>query len=49
MLCFNVKVLPDALKFAKENNIKLIQKDIIYHLVEDFNKHAEEIKKRQRA
>lgn len=43
MLCFDVKILPEAFKFGEENDIKMISAKIIYHLFDGFTKHVEEI------
>ena len=44
MLCFDVKILEDALKFAADNHIKIIPAKIIYHLTDEFFKYMEVIK-----
>ena len=44
MLCFDVKLLPDARKFAEDNKIKIIQAKIIYHLFGHFSKHVQAMK-----
>lgn len=44
MLCFDVKILPDAKQFAQNNNIHIIQAKIIYHLFDGFMKRIEDIK-----
>ena len=36
VLCFDNKVLPEAQKFAEENNIKIFVDDVIYHLFDKF-------------
>ena len=36
MLVFDIKVLPDAVKFAEENQIKIFEADIIYNLFDKF-------------
>lgn len=36
LLCFEVKVLPDAAKFADEHGIKIMKAEIIYHLADQF-------------
>lgn len=41
LLAFDVKLLPDAIKFAEEYNIKIITAKIIYHLFDGFGKHVE--------
>lgn len=40
MLCFDVKILLDAAKFAEENNVKIIVAPIIYHLFDGFTKYV---------
>jgi translation initiation factor 5B len=44
MLVFDVKVLHDAQKYAEENGVKVFTADIIYHLMDHFNKYIEEIR-----
>ena len=36
VLCFDNKVIPEAQKFADENNIKIFVDDVIYHLFDKF-------------
>ena len=36
VLCFDNKVIPEAQKFAEENNIKIFVDDVIYHLFDKF-------------
>lgn len=48
MLCFDVKILPEAFKFGEENGIKMITAKIIYHLFDGFTKHVEDIKELRR-
>lgn len=50
VLCFDVRILPDAAKFAEDNGIKIIKADIIYHLSRDFEKYVtgiQEARKRE--
>ena len=44
MLCFDVKILPEAAKYADDNGIKIISAKIIYHLFDEFTKHVDYIK-----
>lgn len=48
MLCFDVKILSDAQKFADDNKIKIITARIIYHLFDEFTKHVAEINDRRK-
>lgn len=48
MLCFDVKILPEAKRFAEDNKIKIIKAPIIYHLFDQFMKHVEVIKNERR-
>ena len=41
ILSFNVKVNPQASDLAKELGVKIISKEIIYHLDVEYKKHAE--------
>ncbi len=43
MLCFDVKLRPEAEKFARQNNIHICCKKIIYHLFDDFIAHEKKI------
>ena len=43
MLCFDVKLRPDARKFAEMNKIRVVEKKIIYHLYDEFNKISNEV------
>ena len=43
MLCFDVKILPDAHAFAELHKIKIIQAKIIYHLFDRFTEHVKAI------
>lgn len=50
VLCFDVRILPDAAKFAEDNGIKIIKADIIYHLSREFEKYVsgiQEARKRE--
>lgn len=44
MLAFDVKVMPDALQFAEENEIKIFTANIIYHLFDSFTEYVEQCK-----
>jgi len=39
MLCFDVRVMPEAQKFAEENEIKVFTAKIIYHLFDQFTEY----------
>lgn len=47
-MVFDIKVLQDAKKYAEENNIKIFEANIIYHLTDFFNKHVSEIRQKRR-
>jgi len=42
MLCFDVKIDPDARKEAQLLNIKIFEANIIYHLFDQFDKYINE-------
>lgn len=42
VLAFNVKILPDAEEEAKTASIPIFRSDIIYHMIEDYLRWAEE-------
>lgn len=42
MLVFDVKVLPDAQKYAEDNGVKIFTANIIYHLFDHFVKFVKE-------
>ena len=48
LLAFDVKLLPDAIKFAEEYNIKIITAKIIYHLFDGFMKHVDYIQEERK-
>ena len=48
MLCFDVKILPEAQKFAEDYKIKMISANIIYHLFDGFTKYVKEVKEKRR-
>ena len=39
---FNVKIHPDARDFLQESNVKVFTSDVIYRLVEDYQKYVKE-------
>lgn len=41
VLSFNVKILPDAQDEARESGVKIISKEVIYHLLGEWKKHVE--------
>ncbi|KAJ2904371.1 Eukaryotic translation initiation factor 5B [Zalerion maritima] len=43
MLCFDVKVDPDAQRYAEENGIKIFTAEIIYHLFDQFTAHMRQM------
>jgi len=43
MLCFDVKVDPDAMRYAEEAGVKIFQADIIYHLFDNFTAHMAQL------
>jgi translation initiation factor 5B len=49
IVAFNVKVLPDAQEELEVNNIELFQSDIIYTLLDDYQRWRLEIQKKLRA
>jgi len=49
ILGFNVKISPDTEPFVKSSKAKIIINEIIYKLIEDFEKWQEEERKRQEA
>ncbi|EAS07789.1 elongation factor Tu GTP-binding domain protein (macronuclear) [Tetrahymena thermophila SB210] len=42
MLVFDVKILPDAQKYAEENGVKILTANIIYHLQDQYVKYVQE-------
>ena len=42
ILCFDVRVTPEAAAFAEENGIKVFSRAIIYNLFDDFTAYVEE-------
>jgi len=44
LIGFNVKVHPDAREFLQESNVKVLTSDVIYRLVEDYQKYVKEQK-----
>lgn len=47
ILGFNVDVLPDAERELEGSDVKLFNNDVIYQLVEDYEKHVESIQQAQ--
>ncbi|WP_254823153.1 translation initiation factor IF-2 [Haloglomus halophilum] len=47
ILAFNVDVLPDAERRAKETGVTLFEDDVIYQLVEEYEEHVAEIERAQ--
>jgi translation initiation factor 5B len=48
MLVFDIKVLPDAQKFAEENSIKIFEANIIYHLFDRFMEYIKSVKEERK-
>jgi len=48
ILAFDVKVSPDARKYANDNGVKIFTADIIYHLFDSCKKYFEEVKQARR-
>ena len=48
ILAFNVKTLPEALDEAKRLQVKIFQDNVIYRLLEDYERWVEEEKKAER-
>ncbi|CAD8091685.1 unnamed protein product [Paramecium sonneborni] len=48
MLVFDVKILPDAQKFAEENQIKIFEANIIYHLFTKFTDFIKQVKEERK-
>jgi len=46
ILAFDVKILPDAIKFSEENGVKIITAKIIYHLCDQFMEHVKDVKQK---
>jgi len=42
ILAFDVRIMPDAVKFAEENTIKIFDAKIIYHLFDSFTEYLKE-------
>lgn len=49
VLAFNVGILPHVREEAKKRGIKILQNDVIYRLIEDYEEWAEEERERIRA
>ena len=41
ILAFDVKVTPDAMKFAEDEGITIFTANIIYHLFDEFTAHVQ--------
>jgi translation initiation factor 5B len=41
-LAFDVRITPEAAKFAEEEGIKIFSANIIYHLFDEFTKYVKE-------
>lgn len=48
ILCFNVDVLPEAETLAREHKIKIFKSNVIYKIVEDYQKWRDEKVERQK-
>ncbi len=48
ILAFNVKIHPDAAEEARRTGVKIFQDNVIYRLLEDYEKWVEEEKRRER-
>lgn len=48
MLCFDVKVDKEAEQYANEQNIKIFNADIIYHLFDEFTAYQEKLLEEKR-
>ena len=48
VLAFDVKVYENAAQLAAEYGIKVIVKDVIYHLTDDFKLHVKAIKEQRK-
>lgn len=46
ILAFNVKILEDAAEIAKERNVKIFESNVIYRLLEDYEKWISDEKKK---
>lgn len=44
ILAFDVRVSPEAAKFAEEEGIKIFTAEIIYHLFDQFTEYVKECK-----
>ena len=42
LLAFDVRITPEAAKFAEEEGIKIFSANIIYHLFDEFTKYVKE-------
>jgi len=46
ILGFNVGLTADAEDFLKGNDVKVIKKEVIYHIIEEYSQYIEELKKK---
>ncbi|MFW6141350.1 MAG: translation initiation factor IF-2 [Candidatus Saliniplasma sp.] len=46
ILAFNVNILPDAKEALKQSDVKIIENDVVYRLVDDYKDWREEEKRR---
>ena len=44
MLVFDVKILPDAKKYAEDNQIHIMTANIIYHLTDEYSLYIKKCK-----
>lgn len=49
LLAFDVKVMPDAEKFAEEEGVKIFTANIIYHLFDSFTEYVKKCKDDRKA
>jgi len=49
MLVFDVKILPDAQKYAEDNSVKIFTANIIYHLFDHYMKFLKECEDERKA
>lgn len=48
LLVFDVKVLPEAQKYAEENDVRVFTANIIYHLTDHFTKYVKEVREERK-
>ena len=44
ILAFDVRIMPDAAKFAEDEGIKIFSANIIYHLFDSFTEYVKKCK-----